>query len=107
MTRTKEQLRKAIFAKLKGLRRKLHGLGVPSTYTRSELRNTQGEISFTITCRVADDQATVLPRISVRTAEGVETLDHLPLDQGIIRLKELFHAKGDANGQADTQAGNA
>jgi hypothetical protein len=95
MTRTKEQLRKAVFAKLQGLRRKLLARGVPCTYARSVLAHDNGGSGFTITCGVAGGQATLLPQIVVRTAEGTQSYDHLTFDQGLDRLKELF--QGDCN----------
>lgn len=92
MTRTKEQLRKAIFGKLQGLRRKLNSHGVPCTYARSVLSHASGDIGFKITCRVADDGATLLPQVSVRTAAGTQTFDHLAFDQGLARIQELVSA---------------
>lgn len=107
MTRTKEQIRKAVFGKLRGLRQKLLAQGVPCTYARSVLSHDSGEIAFRITCRLADDQASLLPQIAVRTAAGTESLDHLPLDQGLARIKELLQAQHIGNDQEasdDTQA---
>lgn len=49
----------------------------------------------------------MLPQISVRTAEGTDNLDHLPLHQALARLKELFQDHHAGNGQpcsSDTQA---
>jgi hypothetical protein len=97
MTRTNEQLRKAVFGKLQGLRRKLHAHGVPCTYARSVLSHENGDTGFTINCRLADDQTTLLPQIVVRTAEGTQTFDHLAFDQGLARLKELFRDQGGGN----------
>jgi hypothetical protein len=107
MTRTKEQLRKAVFGKLQSLRRKLLARGVLCTYARSVLSHENGDTSFTITCRLADDQATLLPQVVVRTAEGTQTFDHLAFDQGLTRLQELFRDQGGGNGDeagSDTQA---
>lgn len=97
MTRSKEQLRKAVFAKLRGLRRKLLARGVPCTYARSVLSHQNSDTGFTITCRLADDQATPLPQIVVHTAEGTQTFDHLAFEQGIARLQELFRDHGGDN----------
>lgn len=99
MTRTKEQLRKGIFSKLRGLRQKLHAHGIPCTYARSVLSHDNGGTGFTITCRVADDDATLLPQIAVRTAEGTQTFDHLTFDLGLARLKEIVQAQAGTNGQ--------
>lgn len=107
MTRTKEQLRKSAFGKLQSLRRKLHARGVPCTYARSVLSHENGDTGFTITCRVAEDQTTLLPQVSVRTAEGTQTFDHLAFDQGLARLQELFRDQGGGNHDeagSDTQA---
>jgi hypothetical protein len=107
MTRTKEQLRKGIYGKLQGLRRKLHARGVPCTYARSVLSHENGDTGFTITCRLAEDQATLLPQVSVRTAEGTQTFDHLAFDQSLARLQELFRDQGGGNSDeagSDTQA---
>jgi hypothetical protein len=122
MTRTKEQLRKAVFGKLQSLRRKLLARGVPCTYARSVLSHQNGDTGFTITYRLADDEATPLPQIVVHTAEGTQTFDHLIFEQGLARLKEFFRDHGgensddagsdtraDTNGQAsspDTPEGN-
>ncbi len=107
MTRTKEQFRKAVFGKLQGLRRKLQARGVPCTYARSVLSHEGGGSGFTITCLLADDQATLLPQISVRTTEGTQTFDHLALEQGLARLKELFQGQGGGGPQDhDAQDGN-
>jgi hypothetical protein len=97
MTRTKEQLRKAVFGKLQCLRRKLVARGVPCSYTRSVLSHDSGDIGFTITCRLADDQATPLPQIVVHTAEGTQTFDHLTFEQGLARLQVLFRDQGGDN----------
>lgn len=97
MTRTKEQFRKAVFGKLQSLLRKLHARGVPCTYARSVLSHENGDTGFTVTCRLADDQATLLPQVSVRTAEGTQTFDHLAFDQGLARLQELFQARHGGN----------
>ena len=107
MTRTKEQLRKAVFGKLQGVRRKLHARGVTCTYARSVLSHEDGGTGFTITCRLADDQATLLPQIVVRNAEGTQTFDHLAFHQGLARLKELFEARHGGNGQEAGTNGQA
>jgi hypothetical protein len=71
------------------------------------LSHDNGDTAFTITCRLADDQTTLLPQVSVRTAEGTHTFDHLAFDQGLTRLQELFRDQGGGNGDeagSDTQA---
>jgi hypothetical protein len=93
MSRTKEQVRKAIFGNLHSLSRKLHAQGVPCTYARSILSHDNDGTGFTITYRLADDQTTLLPQISIRTAEGTQNFDHLNYEQGLARIEELFQAK--------------
>lgn len=107
MTRTKEQLRKAVFGKLQAVRRKLHAQGVPCTYARSVLSHENGDTGFTVTCRLAGDQATLLPQVSVRTAEGTQTFDHPAFDQALARLKELFQARHAGNGEAGSSGSQA
>lgn len=107
MTRTKEQHRKAVFAKLQGLRRKLLARGVPCTYARSLLSHENGCTAFTITCRLADDQTTLLPQVVVRTAEGTQTFDHLAFDQGLARLNELFQGQGGNSSEEASSNGQA
>lgn len=99
MNRTKEQTRKAVFGKLQSLRRKLLACGIPCHYARSVLSHKDGGSGFTISCRVADDQATVLPQVSVRTPEGTQEFDHLTIDQGLARLKQLFQTGGGTSDQ--------
>jgi hypothetical protein len=92
MNRTKEQVRKAVFGKLKTLRRKLHAQGVACTYARSVLSHDNGGAGFKITYRASDNgDSTLLPELTVRTAEGVQTFDQSTFDQGLGRIKELFH----------------
>lgn len=104
MTRTKEQTRKAVFGKLRGLRRKLHAQGVPCVYSRSALTGDTGTSGFTITYEASGDNGgmTLLPRISIRTAEGTEEFDYLNFGQGIARVRQLFQAQ-DGIAKSDTQ----
>lgn len=88
MTSTKEQNRKAIFGKLRNLRRKLNRQGVPCDYARSVLSHENGVGGFKITC-----DASLLPRISVRNGEAIEEFDDSNFEQGLTRVRALFHAQ--------------
>ena len=88
MTSTKEQTRKAIFGKLRNLRRKLNSQGVPCTYARSVLSHENGGSGFKITC-----DAALLPKISIRTGEAIEEFDDSNFEQGLARLREAFHGQ--------------
>jgi hypothetical protein len=104
MVRTREQVRKAIFGKLNGLRRKLHAQGVPCAYSRSRLTHDDAGIGFTVTYRLSDDQTSLVPQISIRTAESTETFDDTNFDQGIARIKGLIQAHEGTNGQHQKRA---
>jgi hypothetical protein len=86
MTSQKEQIRKAIFGKLRNLRKKLNSQGVPCTYARSVLSHQNGGSGFKITCDTG-----LLPQISVRNGEAIEEFDATNLEQGLARVQELFH----------------
>ena len=88
MNSAKEQVRKAIFGKLRNLRRKLNSQGVPCAYSRSVLSHENGGSGFKIIC-----DAALLPQISVRTGEAIEVFDASNIEQGLARLRELFHAQ--------------
>ena len=95
MTRTKEQLRKAVFGKLRSLRRKLHAQGVSCVQSRSALTRDDGTSGFTITYEASRDNGgmALLPHISIRTAEGTQDFDYLDFGQGIARIRQLFQAQ--------------
>lgn len=84
MTSQKEQVRKAIFGKLRNLRKKLNAQGVPCAYSRSVLAHENGGTGFRITC-----DASLLPQISVNTGDGIEEFNNV--EQGLARVKQLFH----------------
>src|SRR5207247_7371807 len=86
MNSAKETVRKAIFGKLRSLRRKLNAQGVPCAYSRSVLSHENGGSGFKITCDVS-----LLPRISVRNGEAIEEYDDSNFEQGLTRMRELFH----------------
>jgi hypothetical protein len=88
MTSTKEQTRKAIFGKLRSLRRKLNSQGIPCAYSRSVLSHENGSSGFKIIC-----DAALLPQISVRTGEAVEEFDASNIEQGLARVRELFQGQ--------------
>jgi hypothetical protein len=88
MNNAKETIRKAIFGKLRNLRRKLTSQGIPCTYARSILSHENGGSGFKITC-----DAALLPQISVRNGEGIEEFDASNFEQGLSRLRELFHGQ--------------
>lgn len=92
MTSEKERIRKAIFGKLRSLRRKLNAQGVPCTYSRSVLSHKSGSNGFTITCTNGD--ATLLTIISIRTGEGIEDFDAAHCEQGLARVRQLFQTQG-------------
>jgi hypothetical protein len=88
MTSTKEQTRKAIFGKLRSLRRKLNSQGVPCAYSHSVLSHENGGSGFKVTC-----DAALLPQISIRTGEAIEEFDATNFEQGLARVRELFHGQ--------------
>ena len=85
MTSIKEQTRKAIFGKLRNLRRKLNSQGVRCAYSRSVLSHEDGGSGFKITC-----DASLLPSISVRNGDAIEEFDVSNFEQGLSRVQELF-----------------
>lgn len=92
MTSAKEQIRKAIFGKLLSLRRKLNAQGVPCAYSRSVLSHENGVGGFKITFQPGNNgDATLLPQISIRTGEAIEEFDGSNFEQGLTRVRELFH----------------
>ena len=80
MTSEKEKLRKSIFGRLRNLRKKLNSQGIQCAYARSVLSGT----GFRITC-----DASLLPQISINTGDGIEEFTNV--EQGLARVKELFH----------------
>ena len=86
MNSQKEQVRKAIFGKLRNLRRKLSSQGVPSEYARSVLSHGNGVTGFKIVC-----DASLLPQISINTGDAVEEFTNI--EQGLARVKELFQVQ--------------
>lgn len=93
MSSVKEKVRKAIFAKLRSLRRKLNALGVPCVYSRSVLSHENGENAFKITFEATGNNGdtTLLPKLSLRTSRTVEEFDHTNFEHGLARLKEQFY----------------
>ena len=85
----KERLRKAVFGKLRTLRRKLNQQGIPCDYSRSVLSHDAGMFGFRIAC----DGSTVLPHLSVRVGTDVETFEGANFETGLTRLRELFGAE--------------
>ena len=98
MILTKEQTRKAVFGKLRGLRRKLHAQGVSCVHSRSALTGDNGTSGFTIRYEASGDdgETTLLPHVSIRTAEGTEDFDYLNFGQGIARIRRLFQTQDNA-----------
>ena len=95
MQRTKEQIRKAIFGKLTGLRRKLNAHGIPCVYARSVLSHEDGDNSFKITYEGGGDngETTLLPKLTLCTGQAVENFDDSNFEHGLARVKELFKAQ--------------
>jgi hypothetical protein len=87
MNRAKEQVRKAIFGKLRSLRRRLISVGVQCAYSRSVLSGT----GFKITCQSGNNgDGSLEPKISIHTGDAVEEFDGGSFEAGLARLKELF-----------------
>ena len=86
MNSQKEQVRKAIFGKLRNLQRKLSSQGVPCEYARSVLSHVNGGIGFKIVC-----DPSLLPQISINTGDTVEEFTNI--EQGLARVKELFQVQ--------------
>jgi len=94
MTSVKETIRKAIFGRLRCLRRKLNAQGVPCGYRRSVLSHDNGGTGFKITIQPGNNgDATLLPQISIRTGEAIEEFDHANFEQGMARVVQLFHVE--------------
>lgn len=92
MTSAKEQIRKAIFGKLRNLRRKLNSQGVPCTYARSVLSHENGGSGFKVSYQPGNNgDAALVVQISVRTGEAIEEFDDSNFEQGLARVRELFH----------------
>jgi hypothetical protein len=90
VNRAKEQVRKAIFGKLRNLRRKLISVGVPCGYSRSVLSGT----GFKITYEPGNNgDVSLLPKISIRNGEAVEEFDVASFETGLARVKELFQVQ--------------
>lgn len=94
MNSAKEQIRKAIFGKLRNLRRKLNSQGVSCAYSRSVLSHENGGSGFKITYQPGNNgDAALLPQISIRTGEAIEEFDGSNFEQGLARVRELFHGQ--------------
>ena len=93
MSSVKEKFRKAAFAKLTSLQKKLNAQNIPCVYSRSVLSHEDGENAFKIIYQATGENgdATLLPKLSIRTGRIVEEFDHTIFDQGLARLKEQFH----------------
>lgn len=98
MNRAKEQVRKAIFSKLRGLRQKLNTQGIPCVYARSVLSHVNGVTGFTITVEAAgsNGDTTLLPRLSVRNGENVEEFEGSSFEMGLVRVREMFRFTGES-----------
>lgn len=96
MSSVKEKVRKAVFAKLRSLRRKLNAQGIPCVYARSVLSHEEGENSFKITyATTADnDDTSLLPKLSLRTSSSIEEFDASNFERGLARIRELFRVAG-------------
>jgi hypothetical protein len=91
MNTEKERIRKAIYGKLRTLHRKLAAAGISCRYTRSVLSHDADDVSFKITCQPSNDgDLTVLPRLSVRSGDTVETFDESNIEDGLVRLREVL-----------------
>ena len=91
MRSDKEKVRKAIFGKLRNLRRKLNAQGIPCVYARMVLSHDTGEIGFKITYEASDNgDATLRPELSIRTGRIIEKFDSTNFEQGLARVRELF-----------------
>ena len=87
MNSQKEQVRKAIFGKLRNLRRKLTSQGIPCEYARSVLHGS----GFRITYQPGNNgDVSLLPKISICNGEAVEEFDATNFKTGLARVKELF-----------------
>lgn len=94
MSSEKERIRKAIFGKLRTLRRKLNEKGIPFTYACSVLSHDAAEVGFKITVEPSNNgHPAMLPRLSLRRGGIVETFDETNFDDGLARLRDAFHAE--------------
>lgn len=98
MSSLKEKVRKAVFSKLRTLRRKLNVQGIPCIYARSVLSHQDGGNGFKITYQAIGNNGdtSVLPQLTIRTGDSIEDFDNSTFGQGLARLKEVFQAKGEA-----------
>ena len=92
MNSVKEKVRKAIFSKLRSLRRKLNAQGIPCVYARSELLHEDSDNSFRITYQTTGNNGdmSLLPQLTIRTGEAVEAFDQATFEQGLARVRQLF-----------------
>lgn len=105
MSSEKERIRKAIFGKLRSLRRQLINQGIPCNYARSVLSHDAAESGFKITLEAnTNGHTTLVPRLSLRTGTIVETFDETNFQHGIARLREAFTAAHKDVGEASVQA---
>jgi hypothetical protein len=90
MNSQKEQVRKAIFGKLRNLRKKLNSQGVPCAYSRSVLSGT----GFKITFQPGNNgEVSLQPKISIRNGDGIEEFDGTNFEAGLARVRELFQVQ--------------
>jgi hypothetical protein len=92
-----EKIRKAIFAKLRELRRKLAAQGIPCLYARSVLSHDDGDNNFKITYQATGNNGdtSLLPQLTIRTGDTIEEFDNANFEQGLIRIRELFRARNE------------
>lgn len=95
MNSDNERLRKAIFGKLRTLRRKLNAQGIPCDDARSVLSHDMAEVGFRITCEATD--TAILATLSLRIGTTVETFDETSFEQGFARLREAFAGASSEN----------
>lgn len=100
MRSVREKVRKAVFSKLRSLRRKLNAQGVPCIYARSVLSHQDGASGFQITYETTGNNGdtTLLPKLSIRTGTMIEEFDHTNFEQGLVRLKQQFHVHESRDG---------
>ena len=90
MTSQKEQVRKAIFGKLRNLQQMLNAKGVPCAYSRSVLSGS----GFRITYQPRNNgDVSPQPKISIRNGEAVEEFDATNFEAGLARILELFQVQ--------------
>jgi hypothetical protein len=88
MNSQNERLRKAIFGKLRTLRRKLNAQGIPCDYARSVLSHDKAEVGFRITCEATD--TAILATLSLRIGTTVENFDEANFEHGLARVREAL-----------------